>query len=60
MRYHIISYLFNRQGLLDLDGDEEEVNPSLVDYTRAEADNRIARLEAKYPNAYIDWAIAPG
>lgn len=59
MRYQIISNLFNRQGVLDLDGDEEEVNTSCGDYTRAEADKRINQLEARYPNAYIDWAVAP-
>ena len=57
MRYRIISNLFNRAGLLDLEGDEEEVNASLVDYTRAEADERCDQLQARYPNAYIDWTV---
>ena len=55
MRYRIISNLFNSRGLLDLDSDEEELNVSIVDYTRAEADERCDQLQARYPNAYIDW-----
>ncbi len=54
MRYRIVSNLFSRQGVLDLDGDEEQINVSRVDYTYGEATDRIAQLEARYPNAYID------
>ena len=53
--WKVQSNLFNAQGYIDLDGDEEISNTSKATYATFEgASTRAEFLSNRYPNAYVD------
>ncbi len=53
--FYVMSNLFNANGIIDLDGDEETVNESARGfYTAAEAGWWAEELTTQYPNAIVD------
>ena len=53
--HRIVSNLFSRDGWLDPDGDEDEVNVAAITYrSRAKAVEQVEHLAARYPNAFVD------
>ena len=57
--FYIASNLFNRKGILELNGDEEEINRSKVGYaTKAKRNAAIDDFENQYPDGLWDYGEA--
>lgn len=57
MIYQIISNLFGKDGRLDLEGDEGEINVSAITYLSSDrATDAVYCLATRYPNAFVDLA----